>query len=117
MQKGLAKSPTLESEAYLFMMAGTIQCFVRPRGGSWHAKRLRQLAPNSGLIVTPIQLHSSQADSPVRVRYAQPASLVSGRHPGGTPDIVARLIPSWEGLTLWRPSCRAPRPRRREPDY
>jgi hypothetical protein len=48
-----------------------------------HAARTRRvsaagLAPTSGEIVTQIQLGGSRPDSVVRVRYAQPASPVSG---------------------------------------
>jgi hypothetical protein len=39
-----------------------------------------QIAPTSGEVVTEFQSDSSRADSPVRVRYAQPASAVSERH-------------------------------------
>jgi hypothetical protein len=38
------------------------------------------IAPTSGRIVTQIQSDSSRADSPVRIRYAQPGSPVSRRH-------------------------------------
>src|SRR5207237_1290360 len=36
-----------------------------------------RIAPTSSRIVTQIQSDSSRADSPVRVRYAQPGSVVS----------------------------------------
>jgi hypothetical protein len=39
-----------------------------------------RLAPTSGEVVTEFQSDSARTDSPVRVRYAQPGSPVSGRH-------------------------------------
>ncbi len=38
-----------------------------------------RLAPTSGEVVTEFQSDSSPTDSPVRIRYAQPASTVSAR--------------------------------------
>ena len=48
----------------------------------YHAARTRRvsaagLAPTSGEVVTEFQSDSSRTDSPVRIRYAQPASPVS----------------------------------------
>jgi hypothetical protein len=50
-----------------------------------HAARTRRvsavlIAPPSGEVATQFQSDSSPTDSPVRVRYAQPGSPVSGRH-------------------------------------
>jgi hypothetical protein len=52
------------------------------------------LAPTSGAIITQIQLHSSRADSAVRVRYAQPGSPVS----------TGQLRPLWPALAAHRPA-------------
>ena len=88
----------------------------------YHAARMRRvsaalIAPPSGEVATQFQSDSSPTDSPVRIRYAQPGSPVSGRH-----VVVAKIRPLTRcpsdlalQYRLGLLPIRRPRPRRGHP--